>query len=1004
MAINSLSASSYGMSGLASGMNTQDIVEQMLSGTQAKIDSTMQDKMTLETKQAMYREVSSKLKALQSSFLSFTSSTNLLSNSFYNTMTSTVTASGDLSAAFSVTASSQAFVGTTSLDYIQQLASARTEKTNVDASAGVAGQLNSAAAKNLLDSYRGEDAVLTIKVGEQSVNIDDAPLLFSGKSQSEVAAILNQKFADEGMGAEARFVNNELQIIADDPDAYIEVYGNQNTTSEDPTLSMKMFGSGIDKLSGQGEFTASINTELYQPSFEVNLDGRQQTINLDLNALNAYANGGDNTELLNDINTQLKRYFGAGVTAEVDSLGRIEFNAGAKSQKFTITGEHDVVGIFGVVSGISNKLNTNLALKDLNFAEPLQGSHHVFMVNGIEFAYDSDASLGTIINDINGSKAGVKISYLEAEDRFVVQSSETGAGSMEFEVSQTEGNLMSVLFGEKGANTAIGYGINMDMTSQLAVTDADIANGGSFTFNINGNNYNFKVSRDNDEPQFTLETFTEEMNKAFENTFGTSADGTQEIEFLQQDGKFTIRANNDDFVVKAVEYDENTNTHMLGFVENQSTLAADASFTLSETGISFGEGASIDIEFGAHSVSIDSSELAGNLTIQGVENLINSRIREELGITDNTTMHPFVSFDENSGAFRLTTQDGMPMTISMNEGTGTGAAASTGLDKLFGAQSISVGHEPELPAGATEFRSVTDEGRNAIFSYEGSVMERASNSFTINGLTFTLNNTTVKNTIEHAAVGTEGDADYVPAWTEYEYHEPTSITTTRDTDKIVDGIVEYLALYNETVNYITELVRADATYKDYPPLTDEQKSAMSDREIELWEEKAQEGLLRNDLYLERVLQDMRSAMYTQPDASSIAIYDLGISTSFYSSDGNFNAESIDDLRAAIENDPEAVRQLFAGEGGIMELVNDAINSATTSSYGSPGYITAVAGSSALDTSSTIYKEIEDLDEQLLTLEDRYWSEYDRYWSEFNAMELLIQEMNSQSSWLSQQLA
>jgi flagellar capping protein FliD len=197
--------------------------------------------------------------------------------------------------------------------------------------------------------------------------------------------------------------------------------------------------------------------------------------------------------------------------------------------------------------------------------------------------------------------------------------------------------------------------------------------------------------------------------------------------------------------------------------------------------------------------------------------------------------------------------------------------------------------------------------------------------------------------------------------------------------------------------------RADATYKDYAPLTAAQKADMSDREIELWEEKSKEGLLRNDQYLDRILGAMRTSMYTRPEGSGIAIYDLGITTSYYTNDGNLNPESIDKLRIAIENNPEGVRQLFAGAGGIMELLNNAINTAARSSYGSPGYIAAQAGSNSLDTSSNIYRQVEQIDRQLQSLENRYWSEYDRYWKQFNTMEQLISQMNSQSSWLSQMM-
>lgn len=284
MAINSLSASSKGLSGLVSGMNTQDMVEKLLSGTQAKIDKAVSKKTTLQNKQAMYREVATKLKTLQSSFLSFTSKTNLLSNSFYNNMTAAITnAAGTSSAGFSVTASSNAKVGNTTVDYIKQLAAAYTETSTFNATSGVQGAFDQAVAKQLMNDYRGirsdlapgdadqgKDAVLTIKVGDQSVTFANAPEKFGGKTSSEIVTILNDEFADKGIGATASYVNNKLTITADDPEKYVVVQGNQKDNALSKTLAMKMFGE-VSSLSGKGTFSAAIDSDNYLPRFTVKL-------------------------------------------------------------------------------------------------------------------------------------------------------------------------------------------------------------------------------------------------------------------------------------------------------------------------------------------------------------------------------------------------------------------------------------------------------------------------------------------------------------------------------------------------------------------------------------------------------------------------------------------------------------------------------------------------------------------------------------------------------------
>lgn len=997
MAINSLSASSYGLSGLVSGMDTQQMVEKLLSGTQAKIDQTSQKKAALLIKQTMYRETISKLKTLQNSYLSYTSGTNLLSSSFYNTMTATVKPPANANAAFSATASSSALVGNTTVDYIRQLATAKTYKTEVDATADVSGEFNKTVAERLANQYSGDYSNLVISVGGVGVTIEEAPTVFGGKSQSQVAQIINDAFADRGVRAEAKFVNNKLQIVAENENAVIKVSGYESST--DPSLPMKMFGTGITTLSGQGKLEASINTDLYQPSFEVNLDGRQQTIYLDLAKLKEYVAGdkalGDAGGLLEDINAKLLNAFGSGVkaTATGDTM---TFESGNPSQKFTITGNSIVMGALGMKTGISNKLNTTMSLRDLNFSQELVGNHHTFSINGVEFSFDSETSLSRVISEINASKAGVKISYIDSEDRFVIQNSETGAGTRDLDIKQTEGNLMSALFGAAGGSTATGYAINMDMTG-TKVEDDDVRYGGTYTFNINGTDYKFNVSRYENGPFFTTKSFAEKMNTAFLDNFGLMADGTRRLEFLEEDGVFTIRANDPSMVVKAVKEHADNNVHQLGFETGQATVANKSTITLEEAGIKFDGMASVNINLGPTLGSfyfggVDAQAM-NSMSMKEAAEYLTGKIRDHMGIdpSDTTTGSPKVTFDEKTASFKFTGSPegaaghGEAMSISVMNGED-----GERLDRLFGQDKLSINQ----PATVVFEDIKTDDGKNAVLSINGSEIQRSSNTFEHNGITFTLNSTTRKDK-------TTEDDDITAPVDKNDYEDPSYVTVGRDTQKVVEGITEFLKSYNETMDYLYGLWKADATYKDYPPLTEAQKKDMSDREVELWEEKSKEGMLRNDQNLERIINAMRKAMYTKPDGSSIAIYDLGITTSNSTSDGNLNPKSISDLTAAIERDPEAVAQLFAGEGGLMELLNNAITDATKSSYAGSGYLTAVAGSNALDTTSSISKQISELDDQLTSLESRYWNEYDRYWKQFNTMEQLIQQMNTQSSWLSQ---
>ncbi len=969
MAINSLSSASRGIAGLASGINTEETVKKLLAGTQSKIDKATQKKTVLQYKQSMYRDVSSKLKTLQTSFMSYTSKTNLLSSSFYNNMTATLRAPGTQSPAFSVTAGTNAQAGTYKLNSINQLATAYSLKTTQAISGKVEGKLNADVADNILYKYRGgdvpADATMRISVGNKVVSFEKAPELFGGKSSSEVAAIINQKFVDEGVGAEARFVNNKLTIYANNPDHFISISGNNSIDSIDDSLSMKMFGDDVGALSGKGTFSATINTANYQPKITVNLDGRQQDIHLSFKALQDFADGTDATGVAfaESLSKSLTQAFGTGVKAQMvgDTL---KFTTG-DSSKLVITGNNLSMGLFGMKSGVSNKLNSSMAIEDLHFGTELQGSRQSFSINGIDFSYSSGTSLSTIINDINSSKAGVKISYLEAEDKFVIQRSETGfTDETMIKFEQTEGNLMSAMFGVAGGSDLSTFAINQTMVGAAQADDSNYKNGGNYTFNVNGRNITFNIEPKAGNDPYTAEEFAKKLNQAFRKTYNTMADGTQSLEFKYDDAtkQFSIVANDKNLVVKSAPYDKNSNPYSLGFAEDASTIITKGDTKLEDAGIKFGTDGkiSVTIDGAASPIEITESEMRGK-SLDEVAQLMQDKIvaAGQTGVT--------VKFDKNTAGFRIAGVD-VPMKIEVEGGTN-----SEGTEKLFGRNELQLAQAAQ--AGFTN----ESHGTNAKVTVDGIDLERSSNTFDYAGMTITLNS--LYNNDPTKPV------------------EPTEIVVARDTKVVMEGIQEFLKAYNETVDELYKLFGADPTYKDYPPLSAEQKATMSENEIKNWEEKAKEGLLRSDNNIGRILDSMRSAMYTRPDGSPIAIYDLGIDTSFYSKDGNFEMSDASKLSAMLEKDPEAVMKLFAGPGGIMENLNNAINDAIKAGS-SPGYLTREAGSSTLDTTSNLYKQIKEVDNQLVTLEKRYWNEYDRYWKQFNAMEQAIQKMNEQSSWLS----
>ncbi|SES38760.1 flagellar hook-associated protein 2 [Salipaludibacillus aurantiacus] len=266
-------------------------------------------------------------------------------------------------------------------------------------------------------------------------------------------------------------------------------------------------------------------------------------------------------------------------------------------------------------------------------------------------------------------------------------------------------------------------------------------------------------------------------------------------------------------------------------------------------------------------------------------------------------------------------------------------------------------------------------GRNASFTFNGMEMERQSNQLTINGLNISLND---------------------------EFTDPVTISVANNTDDIFDTVMGFVEEYNELIEMVGGKV-SEEYYRDYAPLTDEQRREMSESEIELWEERAHSGLLRNDRMLTGALNQMRQDFYTPVDgaaASFTQVAEIGITTTSNYQDGGRLEVDEAQLRAAIEEDPQAVHQLFAadgeqpGERGIARRIRDTL-------AGSIEQIGRRAGRSetASNQQFTLGREIDQAEDRISNFERRMQQVEERYWKQFTAMEQAMARANAQAEQL-----
>ncbi len=286
------------------------------------------------------------------------------------------------------------------------------------------------------------------------------------------------------------------------------------------------------------------------------------------------------------------------------------------------------------------------------------------------------------------------------------------------------------------------------------------------------------------------------------------------------------------------------------------------------------------------------------------------------------------------------------------------------------------------------------QGQDAIVAvkYAGSdeVVEihRGSNSFSIEGL-----NVTVKGEFGYTK-DESGDKKLTN-----DINDAVTFDTNVNADKMAAAISDMVKEYNEIIELVNSQVstRPDS---DYFPLTDAQKQEMSESEIKLWEEKAKAGMLFGSSEL-RGLSDDLWWVISPKDQQAMEAMGISVSSSWQDNGKLTFDES--KFRAAVEQDPDAVREMFTKSDGIATNMKSVMNKYVNTLGATKGILIEKAGSTKAPTSilnNSLKSEIDDIDKILENLKTRLKSEQDRYISQFTQLETLISQMNSQSSYLS----
>lgn len=289
----------------------------------------------------------------------------------------------------------------------------------------------------------------------------------------------------------------------------------------------------------------------------------------------------------------------------------------------------------------------------------------------------------------------------------------------------------------------------------------------------------------------------------------------------------------------------------------------------------------------------------------------------------------------------------------------------------------------------------TVSGRDAILSIDGSMVSRSTNSFTISGTNYTVNND-VSYTANPAAI---------------------TISLTPDVDSAVSNIEAFVNAYNKL---LTDVNTAVDTKPDssYPPLTASQQSTMSQSDIDAYNTKAQAGVLFNDPVVQGIADSLRDTMdgtVTTSSGTVMSLASIGITTGSFDENGQLHVDE-STLRQSLQQNPADVMELFnksssipygvtgdqltqrTQQEGLCYRIQDISNNAT----GSKGSLITLAGmpNEVSADNNSMYDQLKEISDKITEYTEQYKSDQTKYYNQFTQLEVYMEQMNQQSSWIS----
>lgn len=941
--VSSLYNSANVISGLASGLDTEGMIENLVKSYQTKINSLNQQVTKTEWKQEAYRSIISKMVGFTNKYTSYNSpATNLMSRSFFTNAVKVatqglykdkVTASGKTSSDIALNA-------------VHQLATAAQYRVGD-------GLLNSGDGKNIQsasdiklfgDTTLGAlSGSMTVTYGSQKLNInfdevadqkamDDirAKLTKEGKSATEadvLAGLINQKLE----GQKITFSNGQSENAQDRVKAVVEggeiVFKDQKASAGNALYISQASGNVAEKL-GLDMDKASENKNIKSFSLDGLKDGEgkikltreENTAEyLSGKAMSLTLNGSTKTIYLPKVTSKTEQVDGKDVTKyyiKGEDGKDVEINEANKKEVnkiYTDQVSKAVSKAFGSKIAVTNADSTDNTLK-LNFNVKEDGSDlrinsDVGKALGIGQTATTYLNTSKTLEDLFGTDEDgkLKINGVEPDSdglyAFEINGKTIGKYSKDTKLS----DILNDINGDKDAGVKVSYS---QTTKEFL-----------FSSKETGADSKIKMGEGLAQAMF---------GKAEEREFSAAGTAVSNLLPKNTDYNATITAGGDNAVIHANDFN-------FYFKINESDTVSDVVKALNN-------------EFDQMRNDIPSKEFDFTASLDEKTGL--------LSIKDNNT--------------------GKDMALSYE-----------GITKdLFTA----VANEARA---ASAYTAGKDAKFTATVNGKEMTMTRSSNSVDIDGLTINMKETFNSKDNGDNTFSVENKNDSV------------TFKSSTDSDKIVDAvksmIEEYNAMLSEIRGAYSTLPAQKTDGSSYEPLTSDQASSYSESEQQKYEEKAKQGILFADRDLSSLYNKLQN-MFSPSGQDGAILRGMGITSSYDIGTGALTITLDEDkLRSMLDSDPDMVADAFTKtNGGVMQNLKNTLDTYAKTTGEPKGILIQKSGSPLSPLSllnNTWQKQINNLNTQIEKWQDKMSSQVDRYTQQFSRLEQLIQQMNSQSSTL-----